>query len=758
MTEILRDLRELRGASFVATTIDGIDNAIGTADWNPLRRLGDAAGMNATLISRAVRRCATFLVLMTALAPIPGWAQSQAQPSGQAVPATTDDSTFELGEIVHVLGKDPGSPGIAASVVSRDQLLTFERTSLDRAVNLVPGVVSTFDSNGRRNESDIFVRGFGRQQVPLMVDGVRIYLPADNRLDFGRFLTADVAEIQIQKGYASVLDGPGAMGGAINVVTIEPTKPFEAEGGLSTGGRGVEGWNAFATVGSRQLRYYVQGSIALSDRDSWSLSSKYQPTANSLQNSGERLSSDTGDWRANVKFGYTPNATNEYTFNYTKQSGEKGAPLNVYNNPPVPPNSFWRWPWWDVQNISLLTTTQLTAATYLKAKAYYNTFSNGLDAFDDGAYTTQSAPGRFHSPYNDHAYGTSIELGTTPVARNTIKAAVHYRSDVHTEQQTSRPTHPTLSSTEPEQEQSQYTWSVALEDTLRVTPDVDVVGGLSYDNYQITKAEEFTPAAGLFENPKGGADAVNWQAAVLWRHASSGEWHASISDRARFPVIFELYSTRFGTATPNPNLGPERATNVEVGWRRLVAGRARLEAAVFYSDVRDLIQTVVLPNSTTQTQNVGNGNFSGVELSVDAPVGTAVRAGGNYTFMYREITDALQPNLRPTGVPTNRAFLYATWQLLPPLRITPSLELADDRWSDVNPVPAPPAIPYVKAGAYALLDLDATYGFGRGSASSGSRAIELILGFKNLLDDHYELAWGYPQPGRTFYVKTRVIF
>jgi hypothetical protein len=32
-------------------------------------------------------------------------------------------------------------------------------------------------------------RGFGRQQVPLMVDGVRIYLPADNRLDFGRFLT-----------------------------------------------------------------------------------------------------------------------------------------------------------------------------------------------------------------------------------------------------------------------------------------------------------------------------------------------------------------------------------------------------------------------------------------------------------------------------------------------------------------------------------------------------------------------------------------
>jgi len=708
--------------------------------------------MTSFATARMACRCVVCIVSMLGVATGPARAQTQNPPpatpsDGQAAPTTADDGTFKLGEIVYVLGKDPGSPGIGGAVVTREQLRTFERNSLDQAVNLVPGVVSTFDSNGRRNESDIFVRGFGRQQVPLMVDGVRIYLPADNRLDFGRFLTADVAAIQIQKGYASVLDGPGAMGGAINVVTMEPTKRFEAEGGLSTGGRGVEGWNAFAIVGSRQPRYYVQSSVGLSDRNSWSLSSDYQPTATSLQRGGERVSSDTQDWRANFKFGYTPNATDEYTFNYTKQSGEKGAPLNVYNNPPVPPNSYWRWPWWDVQNTSVLTTTQLGPSSYVKAKAYYNTFANALDAFDDITYTSQSNNGRFHSPYNDHAYGTSVEFGTTPVSANTLKAAVHYRADVHTEQQTNRPTHPTLSSTEPEQEQSQYTWSVALEDTFHVAPSLDIVGGVSFDKYRITKAQEFTAAAGIFEYPKGGSDAVNWQAAAVWRHERTGEWHASVSDRARFPVIFELYSTRFGTATPNPDLGPERATNVEVGWSRDVAGSTHLSAAVFYSDVRDLIQTVVLSNTTTQTQNVGNGDFSGVELSVDAPVGNTVRAGGNYTYMHRVIRDALQPNLRPTGVPTNRAFLYATWQPARPVRITPSLELADDRWSDVNPAPA---FPYVKTGAYTLLDLDATYAI--------ARSLEVSLGFKNLLDDHYELAWGYPQPGRTFYVKTRMIF
>jgi iron complex outermembrane receptor protein len=672
----------------------------------------------------------------------------QSQPTSDPQPASaqTNGVPFTLGEIVTVLGKDPGSPGIGGAEVTREQFQRFERPTLDQAVNLVPGVVANQDANGRRNEADIFVRGFGRQQVPLMVDGVRIYLPADNRLDFGRFLTADVAAIQIQKGYASVLDGPGGMGGAINLVTLKPTQALEAEGGVSTGGREIEGWNAFAIVGSKQPRYYVQGSVTASDRGSWSLSSDYQPPANSLQPGGERVGSDTQDWRMNVKIGFTPNATNEYVFNYTKQSGEKGAPLNIYNNPPVPGNSFWRWPYWDIQNTSVLTTTQLGTASYVKAKAYYNTFKNGLDAFDDITYTTQSANGRFSSPYDDHAYGTSIELGTTPVAVNTLKAAFHYRTDVHTEQQISRPTHPTLSTTEPKQENSQYTWSVAVEDTFRVSPAVDVVAGFSYDKYETTKAEEFTTARGLFENPKGGSDAVNGQAAVVWRHARIGEWHASISDRSRFPVIFELYSTRFGTATPNPDLGPERATNIELGWNRDLSD-AHLSAAVFYSNVRDLIQTVVLPDTTTQTQNVGDGNFSGFEVAADIPLGRRVRAGGNYTFMHRDITDALQPDLRPTGVPTHRAFLWASWRLMPAFRITPSLELADDRWSDINPVPAG-AFPYVKTGDYHLLDLDATY--------EVTRRFEVGVGFKNLFDDYYELAWGFPQQGRTFYVKTRL--
>jgi iron complex outermembrane receptor protein len=287
---------------------------------------------------------------------------------------------------------------------------------------------------------------------------------------------------------------------------------------------------------------------------------------------------------------------------------------------------------------------------------------------------------------------------------------------------------------------------VGAEDAFSVTSTVDVVGGVSFEQYHVTQAQSFTAARGLFELPRGGADSFNWQAAVIWRYSPVADLQVSVSDRSRFPVLFELYSTRFGTATPNPDLGPERATNVEVGWKGRMR-KVRLEGAVFYSDVRDLVQTVLLPDNTTQTQNVGDGDFYGAEVAIDVDVVPRVTFGGNYTALSKTIRDALLPALRPTGVPTHKAFLYAAWRPMEKVTITPSLDVAGDRWSDVNTTPVA-AFPYVRTGACTLFDLAAQYAL--------ARNLDVVLGFKNLTDDNYSLAWGFPQPGRTFYVKTRV--
>ncbi len=657
------------------------------------------------------------------------------------------DRVFTLGEIRVIVSPGDSASGVGGTLLRQAELRTFERVRLDDAVNLAPGVSSTFDANGRRNESDIFVRGFGRLQVPLMIDGVRVYLPADNRLDFARFLTGDLAAIQIRKGYASVIDGPGAMGGAINLVTGRPVRPLEAEASFALEGRaGREGWNGHARVGTRAERLYAQGSVTLAERDRWSLSGRYDPAEGSLQGSGARLGSDTRDVGLNAKVGYTPNPTDEYAVNLVRQTGSKGAPLNVHQNPPVPPNSFWRWPRWDVQSLSLLTRTRLGTATEIRTRWHHNTFRNVLDAFDDATYSSQDNPGRFRSPYDDTAYGASFELGRAFGEGAWVRAAAHLRRDLHTEQQHSRPTHPTDSFVEPLQEQVLETWSVALEGTVRPTARLRLVGGVSRDDYQVTKAEEYNPTLGLHEYPRGGANAWNAQAALLWDAGIHGQLHASVSDRARFPTIFELYSTRFGTATPNPDLGAERAANLEVGWERS-SSRGRVELSFFRSEVRDLIQTVVLQDGTTQTQNVGRGRFQGLDVAGALAPSPGWSAGGHYTLVRRRIRDDLQPELRATGVPTHRAFLHLAWSPRSDLTITPSVEASGDRWSSVNP---PGDTPYIRTGAHTLVHVSMEL--------RPSEVLGVSVGARNLLDEHYELAWGYPQQGRSFHARVTVSF
>ncbi|VTO14321.1 TonB-dependent receptor plug domain-containing protein [Brevundimonas vancanneytii] len=151
------------------------------------------------------------------------------------------------------------------------------------------------------NERYASIRGFDRFQTTLSIDGVRVFLPADNRVDLARFLTADLSQVQVAKGYVSVLDGPGAMGGAINLVTRRPTQAFEGEVGV-----GVEFDNRLQTarhavtarVGGASQRGYAQISGVYAERGHWSLPRGFEATT--LEDGGRRDFSDTVDWRINL--------------------------------------------------------------------------------------------------------------------------------------------------------------------------------------------------------------------------------------------------------------------------------------------------------------------------------------------------------------------------------------------------------------------------------------------------------------------------
>lgn len=593
-----------------------------------------------------MRACLLASACIATLASSPAFAQAI------TAPVEERDSSFALGQIV-VTGQRPEGVSIGIDTIGSQAMATFNRNTLDDAATLIPGVVAG-NSGGSRNERLLFVRGFDRFQVPLSIDGIRVYLPADNRLDYGRFVTPDLAEIQVAKGYASVLDGPGAMGGAVNLVTRKPTQPLEVEArGTLNLGRNADynGYTVSGLIGTRHDKWYAMVSYARNFQDHWDLSGDFTPTAN--EDGGKRDLSRSRDWRVNAKIGLTPNATDEYSISYLRQEGSKNAPLHVTE--PIATQRNWSWPYWNIESVYFLSTTALGDMATLKTRAYYNTLDNLLRAFDDRTQTSQTRPRAFNSPYADKAYGGSAELAVQASGSDTMSLALFYRRDEHNETQQSFP----AGTWEPNQKSVEDMWSIAAENKLALSSQLRFTVGASYDWRDLDRAEEYSQASGLFSYPLRSAGAWNAQGRIDWTPDPATTLHASISSRARFPTLFERFSSQFGTAVANPDLKAERATNFELGGTRDF-GIVNVTAALFYSHLDDALVSVRTPANLNRRENFGSADYYGGEISITARITPTLDAGVNYSYIHRDFdvgTPASGDLIRPfalTDVPDHK--------------------------------------------------------------------------------------------------------
>lgn len=672
--------------------------------------------------------------------------------------------TFELGKIEVSDTKEIGHSS-TTTVLDSQTMQDLERTTVVDALNTLSGI--NIQNGGGRNEQMVMVRGFDVKHAPLFIDGIPIAVPYDGYVDFSRFTTYDLSQIEVSKGLTSVLLGPNTFSGAINMVTKKPTKEFEGEMGL--GAFSGNGKNGYITAGTNQGSYYGIVSLSGAQKDSYPLSDDF-PSGMKYEDGGNRNNSSSKDNKINLKVGYTPNSTDEYSLNYIKQHATKDVPtfagvidgVIIQDNTTGKPGGtvhFWKWDYWDKESVYFLSKTDFDT-WYVKTRLYYDQFQNKLDMYTNTSYTTLASAS---TPYDDNTKGASVETGIKLFDADTLKLALHHKIDTHKELST------------PSFEMQDEISSFGVEYKKVLTGNTTLTLGASYDWEEAQKAPNtnygvagvsFTANAAsnaggtpinsyttLQNFELGEASTLNPMIRLDSKIDDSLSVYGGISKKSRIPSIKDRYSYKLGNYIPNPNLEEESILNYEVGGVKSF-DLVTFKAALFYAKINDYIQNAYVPiwynKGTTHTQqqqlqNIGEVSEKGVELEASFMLSDSLSFDGSYTHLVME--NETNSAVKITDVPKDKLFVTANYAFTKSLSWISSFEYDSERLTS-----------YVLSNSNVYYSSGSASIWGTKLAYKATKDLSLEVGIKNLFDANYYVNYGYPEAGRIYYSNVKYKF
>ena len=696
-----------------------------------------------------------------------------ALPAGAQEKSDAEDNVFGLGTVWSVLVQETvKSPAERMETsVTKTEIDMFEKKTVGEALARTPGVRYARPSGGRY-ESGVYIRGFsafgnGNSSVPLFIDGIPAYVPYDYSMDMGRFITTDVSTISVSKGYSSVLYGPNALGGAINVVSQRPNQPLYGNFVFGTGTGDVT--EASGTIGTQQDKWYAMVNFSYLNRDFIHMSETFRGTDATGENKDtDRQNYGTRDKKVSFRFGYIPNDTDEYVVSYLQLTARKGAKrssesCSAQNNPecwaPGYMETWWEWPSWDRETISYVSTTSF-GSLYVKPRVYYDKYDNGLYGWGRSYATRDNET----SIYDDYAWGGSLEIGTEKIENNILKGKFDYKFNQH--QAYSITGHDGGHVAGKDEKLEEQVFFFALEDTYKISEHWEVQGGLLYSRRQTTYAgaglniEDLIgqyPGSDLTAKP---SDIDSWdpQGVIFYKPNQNHALHYAISKKTRFPSIRNQYSN-YGAGNidsnsglplvtiPNPDLKPERALHHEIGWDARFMDRLTIELDWFYSQNDDAIDRSAIDTTNypgfavQQVVNVaGDTRRHGFDLGIEFTTTDRLLIGTAFSYLHSFNEDS--PAWRSTQPPYNGS-VYASIKLNEWAALVPALDYYAS--SRANPVVS---TRYNQGTALMDLKLSIT--------PPMHKNVSINVGAENLFNTDYR-NWNsnYPTPGRYIYANVR---
>jgi len=241
-----------------------------------------------------------------------------------------------------------------------------------------------------------------------------------------------------------------------------------------------------------------------------------------------------------------------------------------------------------------------------------------------------------------------------------------------------------------------------------------------YAYAQQTLFKKLTLSAGLRleNNSKYGNELVPL-AGLNFNLSDHTTFKAAVSKGFRSPTIMEMY-----LYVPNPELKPERMINYEISWlQSLLNNHLNLELTAFLANGENMIQVVGFPPAMVR-MNIGEFSNKGIEFSAKYFMNRNLYFNANYSYLDMDKIVIAAPR-QQLNIGAN--YSYKIWG------IHLSAQHIDKLYTDRSSL---------STQSYTLLNARVT--------ARPLKQLELFVAGNNLLNQQYEINYGYPMPGIYF--------
>lgn len=534
-------------------------------------------------------------VLLLGIAAV-GAAGAQGPP---AQPDSARDSTAARLQAVTITGTRAAATvgGASAIVVPAAELRTSPAPVLEQALREVPFVHVRQNSRG---EMELSVRGSDSRQAAVLLDGVPITLGWDHRTDPSLVPLTGSRRLVVVRGLSTLLNGPNTLGGTIEVTHADGAGVTDT--GMLWAGGGIDENSAIVTSlgGSRSFASMAGGSLLLEggvahrDRDGYAVpSDASDPTASD----GLRTNSDLRHTDAFASLRWRTVMGRSLALTVSGFDAERGVPPEEHISEP----RLWRYPYQRRMTAALSASTggMTTPFGYgsFDVGLGYNAGKVRIEAFTDRTYQTlDSEELGDESALTGRARLTHSLWSATLRAAATI-AEVRYR-------ETLLPA--------PGVDYRQQLFSGGAEVDVPLGAGTALSAGVVYDRSE-------TPETGgrASQDP---FDDLGWRLGFTHDFGPTLRFHASTSQRSRFPALRELYSGALDRFLPNPALKPENLLGFEAGFTldrpigHTVYGSFQVTG--FRHNLDDAVVRITLPAPDRRFQRINRDRIesSGFEL------------------------------------------------------------------------------------------------------------------------------------------------